>query len=38
VQNGIIHSREQWLETNRLLTGVYVIHLENGQSVRFFKQ
>jgi hypothetical protein len=38
VQTGIIHSREQWLETNRLLTGVYVIHLENGQAVRFFKQ
>lgn len=38
VQTGIIHGREQWLETNRLLTGVYVIHLENGQAVRFFKK
>jgi hypothetical protein len=38
VQNGIINSREQWLETSRLPAGVYVLSLENGQAVRFFKK
>jgi hypothetical protein len=38
VQNGIIYGREQWLETSRLPAGVYVLSLENGQAVRFFKK
>jgi hypothetical protein len=38
VQNGIIAAREQWLETSRLTAGVYVLSLENGQAVRFFKK
>ena len=38
VQNGIIYSREQWLETSRLPAGVYVLSLENGQAVRLFKK
>jgi hypothetical protein len=38
IQNGIISSREQWLETSGLAAGVYVLSLENGQAVRFFKK
>lgn len=38
IQSGIISLREQWLETNGLPAGVYVLSLENGQAVRFFKK
>jgi hypothetical protein len=38
VQTGTIYLREQWLETSRLMTGFYVLRLENGQALRFFKK
>lgn len=38
MQVGIISLREQWLETSGLAAGVYVLSLENGQAVRFFKK
>jgi hypothetical protein len=38
IQAGIISSREQFLETSGLPAGVYVLSLENGQAVRFFKK
>lgn len=38
IRTGIISTREQWLETGGLLAGVYVLSLENGQAVRFFKK
>jgi hypothetical protein len=38
LQNGIIFTREQWLSAGALAAGVYVLNLENGQSVRFFKK
>jgi hypothetical protein len=38
IQAGIISSREQWLEMGVLPAGVYVLSLDNGQAVRFFKK
>jgi hypothetical protein len=38
VQIGLLYSNEQWLQTSGLSAGVYVLKLENGQAVRFFKQ
>ena len=38
VQKGTLYLREQWFETSRLSAGFYVLSLENGQAVRFFKK